>query len=206
MKKYYYLFLFFLLSVNIIGNVTAQTRYAACDLCGFCPPNPAPKVGILSKMPLSKYLRTPQPWKALLLIRRPTSPCLRHQGNSLLFLGCLGASGGGFTNQGAAGGVIQSLLNIVFSMTGGIALSICYMERLSSPPPKPNPEKLNYGKRVVYGAIAGLVFTFGSVFIVKFIATGVLKIPDLGKVLPNLISFLLFLKKFPLSDLTLKWE
>ena len=99
------------------------------------------------------------------------------QGRQYTFLGCLGRNSGGFTNQGAAGGVVQSLLNIIFSISGGIAFLYLLYGSFVIATSQANPEKLNYGKRVVYGAIAGLIFTIGSVFIVKFIASGVLKIP-----------------------------
>jgi len=50
-----------------------------------------------------------------------------------------------------------------------------------------NPERLNYGKRIIYGAIAGLLFSLLSVLIVKTISSGVYKIPQLSS--PNLIPY-----------------
>ncbi len=182
MKKVLLFVFIFLLSVNIIGNVTAQTRYAACDLCGFCPPNPAPKSWVSCQKCLYPNISSDPSTMESLVVDPTTNLALPPApGKQFTFLGCLGASGGGFTNQGAAGGVIQSLLNIVFSMTGGIAFLYLLYGAFVIATSQANPEKLNYGKRVVYGAIAGLVFTFGSVFIVKFIATGVLKIPGFGE-------------------------
>jgi hypothetical protein len=102
-------------------------------------------------------------------------------GKQYTFLGCLGGGNGGFTSEGAAGGVVQSLLNIVFSVSGGIAFLYLIYGAFIITTSQSSPEKLNYGKRVAYGAIAGLIFVLGSVFIVKFIASGVLKIPGFGE-------------------------
>jgi hypothetical protein len=110
----------------------------------------------------------------------PTTPV---PGKQYTFLGCLG-SGGSFGQEGAAGGVVQSILNIVFSLSGGIAFLYLLYGSFVIATSQANPEKLNYGKRLVYGAIAGLIFTLGSVFLVKFIASGVLKIPGFGESTP----------------------
>ena len=77
--------------------------------------------------------------------------------------------------------MVQSLLNIVFAMAGGIAFLYLLYGSFIIATSQANPERLNYGKRVVYGAIAGVIFTLGSVFLVKFIASGILKIPGFGE-------------------------
>ena len=100
-------------------------------------------------------------------------------GRQYTFLGCLGG-GAGFTEEGAVGGVVQSLLNIIFSVAGGISFLYLIYGSYIIITSQANPERLNYGKRVLYGAIAGLIFTIGSVFIVNFIASGILKIPGFG--------------------------
>jgi len=69
----------------------------------------------------------------------------------------------------------------VFSVAGGIAFLYLIYGAFIITTSQSNPERLNYGRRVVYGAITGLIFTLGSVFIVKFIASGILKIPGFGE-------------------------
>ena len=185
MKKVLLIVLVFLLSVGIVSNVLAQTRYAACDLCGYCPPNPAPKSWPACQKCLYPEINPDPTTMGSLKVDEETNlPIAPVQGRQYTFLGCLGKGSNGFTNQGAAGGVVQSLLNIIFSMTGGIAFLYLLYGSFVIATSQEEPEKLNYGKRVVYGAIAGLIFTLGSVFIVKFVATGVLKIPEFGEGAP----------------------
>ena len=164
----------------ITTGVSAQTRYAACDLCGYCPPNLAPQSWPACQKCLYPNIN-PDPTSMDSLkvdpeTNLPTSPVL---GRQYTFLGCIKSSEG-FTEEGAAGGVVQSLLNIVFSMTGGIAFLYLLYGSFVITTSQEEPERLNYGKRVVYGAITGLIFTLGSVFVVKFIASGILKIPGFG--------------------------
>ena len=192
MKKILIFILVFFLSANVIGSVSAQAptvdpnapRYTACDLCGYCPPNPAPQSWPKCRECLYPLALEDPTTKDTLIVDPETnlgpSPA---PGKQYTFLGCIGGSGS-FEEEGAAGGVIQSLLNIVFSISGGIAFLYLLYGSFIIVTSQANPERLNYGKRVVYGAIAGLIFAIGSVFIVKFIATGVLKIPGFGESIP----------------------
>lgn len=188
MKKVFLFILVFLLSASIINTALAQDgpRYAACDLCGYCPPNPAPKSWPACQKCLYPEINPDSAVMDSLKVDEETNlPPTPVPGYQYTFLGCLGGGGGGgFSQEGAAGGVIQSLLNIVFSITGGIAFLYLLYGSFVIATSQANPEKLNYGKRVVYGAIAGLIFTLGSVFIVKFVASGVLKIPGFGEGAP----------------------
>ena len=181
MKKVLIFILVFLLSVSVVNTVLAQ-RYAVCDLCGYCPPNPAPQSWLSCKRCLYPNISSDDPSMMETLIVNPVtnlapSPA---SGKQYTFLGCLGGSNG-FSQEGSAGDVVQSLLNIVFSLSGGIAFLYLLYGSFVIATSQANPEKLSYGKRVVYGAIAGLIFTVGSVFIVKFIASGILKIPGFGE-------------------------
>jgi len=189
MKKVLIFILVFLLSASIINTVLAE-RYAVCDLCGYCPNiTPIPPAqnppsnwtecaGCL--YPNISDLSDPSTMETLIVDPETNLGPTTIPGKQYTFFGCLGDSSG-FTSEGAAGGVVQSLLNIVFSITGGIAFLYLLYGSFVIATSQANPEKLNYGKRVVYGAIAGLIFTIGSVFIVKFIASGILKIPGFGE-------------------------
>ncbi|GAB4218634.1 MAG: hypothetical protein Fur009_0330 [Candidatus Microgenomates bacterium] len=106
----------------------------------------------------------------------PPSP---QPGKQYTFLGCLGG-GTSFSEENSAGGVVQSVLNIIFSIAGGIAFLYFIYGSFIIATSQADPERLNYGKRVVTGAIIGLVFTLGSVFIVNFVASGVLRLPGFG--------------------------
>lgn len=161
--------------------VLAQTRYAGCDLCGYCPPNPVPQSWSACQKCLYPTISSdPTTMESLIVDPETNLPPTGAPGKQYTFLGCLGG-GSGFTQEGSAGGVVQSLLNIVFSMAGGIAFLYLLYGSYIITTSQTNPERINYGKRVVYGAIAGLIFTLGSVFVVKFIASGILKIPGFGE-------------------------
>lgn len=179
-------FIIFIIFITVITVITpgafAQTRYAACDLCGYCPPNPAPQSWPACQKCLYPNISSDPSTNESLIVDPATNLApTPATGKQYTFLGCLGGAGGGFANEGAAGGVVQSLLNIIFSVSGGIAFLYLLYGSFIIATSQSNPEKLNYGKRVVYGAIAGLIFTLGSVFVVKFIASGMLKIPGFGE-------------------------
>lgn len=162
-------------------TVSAQTRYAACDLCGYCPPNPAPQSWSACQKCLYPDINPDPTAKDSLEVdpetNLPTSPV---PGRQYTFLGCI-KSGDGFSSEGAAGGIVQTLLNTIFSVAGGIAFLYLIYGAFIIATSQSNPERLNYGRRVVYGAITGLIFTLGSVFVVKSIASGILKIPGFGE-------------------------
>ena len=157
-------------------------RYAACDLCGFCPPNTAPQSWPSCQKCLYPNISSdPTAMESLTIDPETNLPPSPFPGRQHTFLGCLGKGEGGFGEEGAAGSVVQSILNIIFSAAGGIAFLYLIYGSFVVTTSQANPERLNYGKRVVYGAIAGLIFTLASVFIVKFIASGILKIPGFGE-------------------------
>jgi hypothetical protein len=176
--------IFFIIFIKIItAGVLAQTRYAACDLCGYCQGNSPPQSWTSCQKCLYSNITNTDPATNETLIVDPVTNLAPTTipGKQYTFLGCLGGESGGFTTEGAAGGVVQSLLNIIFSIAGGVAFLYLLYGSFIIATSQANPERLNYGKRVVYGAIAGLIFTLGSVFIVKFIASGILKVPGFGE-------------------------
>lgn len=180
MKKFI-IFIIFIIFIKIITTntfaqspkVTTGPRYAACDLCGYCPPNPPPQSWSACQKCIYPNISSDPSTMESLVINPETNLALAPAiGKQYTFLGCLGGGGGG---------VVQSLLNIIFAMAGGIAFLYLLYGSFIIATSQSEPEKLNYGRRVVYGAITGLIFTLGSVFIVKFIASGILKIPGFGE-------------------------
>jgi hypothetical protein len=187
-KKIFLFAMIFFLSANLIGHALAQTPtaaptgYASCDQCGYCPPNPVPQSWSACQKCLYPNIANTDPAANETLLINPETnlPTTPMPGRSYTFLGCI-EGGGGFTQSGAGGGVVQKILNIIFSMAGGIAFLYLLYGAFVIATSQADPEKLNYGKRLVYGAIVGLIFTLGSVFIINFIASGVLKIPGFGE-------------------------
>ena len=189
MKRVLILLLLFFALAGFTGKASAQTPtvgpgYATCDKCGYCPPNPAPQSWSACQQCLYPNAPSDPTSNATLLIGPSGYPPTPELGRAYTFLGCLGGGSGGFTQQGAAGGVVQSLLNIIFSTAGGIAFLYLIYGSFIVATSQANPERLNYGKRVAYGAVIGLLFTIGSVFIVNLIANGILKIPGFGGATP----------------------
>lgn len=161
---------------------TSGPRFAACDLCGFCPPaNPPQSWTSCKKCLYPDISDDPTTLESLKIDENSNLPPTPFPGKQYTFLGCLGGGSGGFTTEGSAGGVVQSVLNIIFSVAGGIAFLYLLYGSFIIATSQADPERLNYGKRLVNGAIIGLVFTLGSVLLVNFIASGILKIPGFGE-------------------------
>lgn len=84
--------------------------------------------------------------------------------------GCLSTRPNEFANQ---------LSSFFFSVVGGIAFLFFIYGSGIIATSRSDPGKLNHGKRVIYGSIIGLLFALFSVFIIRFIATGI-GLPNIG--------------------------
>ncbi len=100
-------------------------------------------------------------------------------GRQYTFLGCL-TTGAGTFQEGGAGNVVQALLRIIFSIVGGVAFLYLIYGAFIILTSQNEPGRLNYGRRVIYGAIAGLIFSLTSIMLVNLIAGQVLRIPGFG--------------------------
>lgn len=180
-------FLFLTTSVSATGE-----RYATCDLCGFCVP--------AGSVPSEWTPITPPPqWDRCSVCLYPGAGNA-HSGNTLLvdpltnkppepqpghhftMLGCLSTELNDFTAGGAAGNVVQSLLNVITSAAGGVAFLYLLYGAFIVATSQSDSEKLNHGKRIIVGAIIGLLFVLFSVFIINLIASGILKIPGFSTI------------------------
>jgi len=177
---------FFLFSNNTVfaqptGPTTSPTsgpRFAACDLCGYCPPNPAPGNWESCRQCLYPNVAGPATTDTTLLIDPGTSqPLPAQKGRMYTMLGCIATDLGSFQSEGAAASVVQTILNLIFSITGGAALIALIYGAFLVLTSQAEPEKLNQGKRIIFGAIVGVIFALGSVFLVNLLASGILKIP-----------------------------
>lgn len=176
-------FVFFLLLSGFPPSVLAQTptpagRFAACDLCGYCQGNAPPSNWSKCAECLYGVTNTNPSSNVTLKIDSSTNlPPKAIAGKMYTQLGCIGTNLGGFQQEGSAASVVQILLNVIFSIVGGLGfLSLIYGSFIILTS-QADPERLNYGKRVVYGAIIGVVFTLSAVFLVNLLASGILKIP-----------------------------
>lgn len=185
MKKILTILFVFLVMAGVFSPVFAQTpttgpRYAACDLCGYCPPNNPP--GNWASCQQCLYPNSnPDPTSMDTLKIDPATnmPIAAAAGRQYTFLGCITTGSGSF-QEGGAGNVVQTLLRIIFSIVGGVAFLYFIYGAFVIMTSQNAPERLNYGRRVVYGAIIGLIFSLTSVMLVNLIAGQVLKIPGFG--------------------------
>lgn len=174
--KNFLLIIFIFFAFTVFAPVGLAQRFASCDLCGYCPPSQPPssweKCRDCIYPDASSDPTTKETLKVNDLNNIAPTP---YPGRQYTMIGCIKT--GGFSSPGAAGGVVQILLNIIFSIVGGIALLYLIYGSFVILTSQAEPERLNYGKRLVYGAIVGVIFTLTSVFIVNFVTSGILKIP-----------------------------
>lgn len=172
-------FFFFLLLfvLTFSRSIFAQTldpnqRYASCDQCGLCQFN-------------GTVMPTPQSWQQCkdclypdannlgdtLRIEGADLPPTPYQGSMYTIIGCLKTDAGEFTQQ---------LVVFFMRIVGGIAFLFLIYGAIIVASSRSNPERLNYGKRVVYASIAGLLIVLGATFIIRIIASNILTIPGFG--------------------------
>lgn len=186
MRRFFLIFIFSILFSLFLFRTTAEsvhaaTRYAVCDLCGYCPPTSPPTNWESCRSCIYPNASPNLSVKGTLVIDPTTNqPPTPMPGHAYTFIGCISTNLSGFTEEGAAGGVVQTLLNIIFVIVGGIALLYLIYGAFVLMTSQNNPERLNYGKRIVYGAVIGVVFCLASVFIVNIVAGSVLKLPGFG--------------------------
>lgn len=153
------------------------SRYAACDLCGYCPPDRLPSTWEKCRLCLYPNASSDPALKETLQVDTGTNTGpTPYQGRQYTVIGCIKTDLGSFSQEGAAASVVQIILNVIFSIIGGIAFLYLIYGSFIVLTSQAEPERLNYGKRLIYGAIIGLIFSLSSVFIVNFLAAG-LKIP-----------------------------
>ena len=183
MKRFFvfvFLFFFILVSVRaVLGQTpTPSSRFAACDLCGYCPPDKPPSNWEKCRLCLYPNTSSDPATKDTLKIDFSTNTGpTPYQGRQYTVIGCIKTDLGSFSQEGAAASVVQILLNVIFSIVGGIAFLYLIYGSFTVLTSQAEPERLNFGKRLIYGAITGLAFSLSSAFIVNFLASGVLKIP-----------------------------
>ena len=171
-------FLFFVFPINISG----QDRYATCDRCGFCPPASPPSNWAQCVSCLYPDINPNPEAKETLKVNPETNlPPTPYPGRIYTMIGCVKTDLGSFQSEGAAASVVQVLLDFLFKIIGGVALIYLIYGSAIIMTSQANPERLNYGKRIVLGAIVGVIFSFSAVFLVNLLANNILRIPGFGQ-------------------------
>ncbi len=187
-----FVFAFFLTQ----SSYAAVKRYATCDACGLCPtivngttPTcavdfiPGDWKSCVKCLYPDQYPQasTPDPKNCNTLLIDDATNLPKYPakvGRQYTMLGCIkSGTSVGFTDQQGAPSFVQALLNVIFTLAGGLAFLYLMYGGFIILTSQADPEKLNYGRRLLYGAVAGLIITIGSVFIVNLIGSGILHIP-----------------------------
>ena len=173
-------------------------RFAVCDQCGFCisptpdsggpipfdPPKPNIEKCRQCLYPASSaYPSSPGAGSSFSTLKiddatdtAPT-PAPNH---FYTMIGCISTNTEDFTKPGAAGGVVQPLLNLLFGASGGLAFIYLIYGAFILMTSQSEPDRINKGKRIIWGAIIGLIFVLCSLFIVNLVGNGILKLPGFG--------------------------
>lgn len=191
MKRLFILVAFFIFVIVVVrptysatdcSGADDTTRCATCDLCGYCLGQPVPGRWESCRNCLYPELTgTPAEENESLRIE-PVShlPPTPYPGHWYTQLGCIGTNLDSFSEEGAAGNVIQTLLNLLFGVAGGIAFIYIIYGSFVVLTSQADSERINYGRRVLIGAVVGLIFALSSVFLVNVIGGQILKIPGFG--------------------------
>lgn len=176
-KRLIILFLIGFIFLFITQITNAQDNRATCDLCGYCPGyNPTP----------------PSTWEACCqclypsIVCNPTNQSTLEVVNNIPItpeigrwygLGQCISYAGGFSQRGAASSLAQTIINLISRIAGGIAFLYLIYGSFVLLTSQDEPEKKNHAKKIITGALIGLVIAFSAIFIINIIATNVLKIP-----------------------------
>jgi len=177
MKRFLLIFLlFFFISFPVFAQ--QPERFATCDLCGYCLGATPPSNWESCRACLYPNASSnPESNETLKIDPETNIPPTPVTGRSYTFFGCINTNLGSFEEEGAAATVVKTFLNIIFALVGGASLISLLYGAFILLTSQNNPEKINQGKRIIFGAIVGLIFTISAVFLVGFIGEKVLKLP-----------------------------
>lgn len=160
-----------ILSFIFYSNVSFAQSIANCDVCGYCKDSEAPTNWDDCRKCAYPDTGTSSPEEDLTIKGAEGIPT-PHPDYHYTMIGCISTQPGDFTNF-----IISKL---IIPIVGGIAfLYLLYGAGIVATS-QTDPEKLNYGKRIIYGAIVGLIFVLLSTFVIRFIAVDVFKLPGFG--------------------------
>ncbi|NTU46893.1 hypothetical protein HGA88_04685 [Candidatus Roizmanbacteria bacterium] len=184
--KGFFLTLFLLFALIFTPTTIHAEEQVSCDMCGYCPSSGTTTQPSNWK-DCCKCIYEPKypgicdsPDQTLKVNPDTNAPYSPAEGKYYTMIGCLSSDVGSFTQTGAAGSIAQTLLNIVFSLAGGVAFLYLIYGAFLVLTSQADPERLNQGKRIIMGSIVGLIFVFSTVFLVNLLASGILKLPGFG--------------------------
>lgn len=169
-----------LLDINLaLYGIGSSNRYGECDQCGYC-----------------KGGKVPQKWDACRACLYPAASTDPIQGDTLLIdpisgepvkpafgqfysdLGCISSPLGFMSAQGPAA-FVRSIMSIMYTLTGAIALVMLMYGAFLVVTSKGSASSLRYGKQIIMRTIVGVVIVFTVVFMITLFGN-ILRIPGFG--------------------------
>lgn len=95
-------------------------------------------------------------------------------------VGCISTGVGSFVDPNASVDVVKRILDIVTSITGAVGLIYFIKGAIQLLTSRGNAEAISEGKKTLVNTLIGVAFTIFALFIFRFIADQMLKIPGLG--------------------------
>lgn len=141
------------------GTAGAGERIANCDVCGYCNGGKAPSRWETCRSCMYPGAGNAAPIDNKTLIGVPTPDPYHYYTD----LGCISTKPGEFAGQ---------ITTFFFSIVGGIAFLTFLYGTAVLATARSDPQQINHGRRIIMGSIIGLLFALFSIFIVKFLATG----------------------------------
>ena len=155
-------------SSDVLFTPVAAQGIANCDVCGYCDGGTIPTDWEQCRQCVYPDVQPNSPETGATTNGIPTP----NPDYNYTMIGCISTKPSEFTTF-----IINKM---IIPIVGGIAfLYLLYGAGIVATS-QTEPEKLNYGKRIIYGAIVGLIFVLLSTFFIKFIAIDLLKLPGFG--------------------------
>jgi hypothetical protein len=169
MRRFFLALLIFTVLLFTPKSLLAEDRYTNCDACGFCPSvTPVPATWEQCRACLYPNASSDPLLKDTLRVTNNTPPTTA-PGRMFTQLGCIKSDLGSFQDEGAAASVTQAILNLIWRAVGILALLYLIYGASIILTSQDNPERLDRGKKIVWGAIIGALFVIGSTFIIKLL-------------------------------------
>lgn len=175
-----------LLEINLgqygIGATpTPVPRFADCNKCGYCKTNTKQPGDLKQCMQCLYPDFVNNPEGTLLVDPLKNMPVQPKTGTYYSQLGCIDVGIGGFRDPTAAGGVLNIILTrLLFPITGVLSILALIYGAFLVMTAQDDAEQIARGKKWIYGAIVGVIFTFGAILLIRIIGGDILKIPGLS--------------------------